>query len=123
MVQPIAVATSTSRRQRRGFCTANCWARPPPQETPSTSTRSYPSVVSIGRPAGPAAGRGRAAAAPASRPARHVEADHLDRGVERVDERLEAAQARADAVAQQQRRPVGVGAGADGDAQPPSARR
>ena len=36
---PVDVATSTSRRQRRGYWTASCWARPPPQEIPRTSKR------------------------------------------------------------------------------------
>jgi hypothetical protein len=35
---PGAVATSTSRRQRERWDTANCCATPPPQEMPSTST-------------------------------------------------------------------------------------
>ena len=44
---PMAVATSTSRRHLARWDAANCWATPPPQEMPSTSTRSWPSSVSM----------------------------------------------------------------------------
>jgi hypothetical protein len=43
---PVAVATSTSRRHLASWKRAKCWATPPPQEIPSTSTWSYPSSVS-----------------------------------------------------------------------------
>src|ERR1035438_5366901 len=47
MSAPVAVLTSTSRRHRARWKVAKCWATPPPQEMPSTSTASYPSAVSI----------------------------------------------------------------------------
>src|SRR5580698_8876614 len=46
MIAPVAVETSTSRRQRARWNAAKCWATPPPQEMPSTSTWSWPSSVS-----------------------------------------------------------------------------
>jgi hypothetical protein len=54
-----------------------------------------------GEPVGPGGQRGAAHAG-------DVEADHLDRRVERIDERLEDLQAGADTIGQQQRRPVPV---------------
>ena len=104
---PDPVATSTRRRTRSGRLSANCCASPPPQEMPRTSACSWPSWSS--RPASSDASvfrwygssRGRRAA-----DARHVEPDDFPPRIERVDERLEQLQARADAVAQQQRRPA-----------------
>ena len=46
---PVAVATSTRRRHLARWNAAKCCATAPPQETPSTSARSWPSSVS--RPA------------------------------------------------------------------------
>jgi hypothetical protein len=43
---PVAVETSTSRRQRARWNVAKCCATPPPQEMPSTSAWSCPSSVS-----------------------------------------------------------------------------
>ena len=43
---PVAVATSTNRRHLAAWNPAKCWATPPPQEIPSTSTWPYPSSVS-----------------------------------------------------------------------------
>ena len=39
---PVAVDASTSRLHVPAWVTANCCASPPPQENPSTSTRSWP---------------------------------------------------------------------------------
>jgi hypothetical protein len=36
---PVPVATRTSLRHRERWNAAKCWATPPPQEIPSTSTR------------------------------------------------------------------------------------
>jgi hypothetical protein len=44
---PVAVATRTRRRHLAAWNAAKCWATPPPQEIPSTSTWSYPSSVSM----------------------------------------------------------------------------
>jgi hypothetical protein len=48
ITDPVPVAASTSRRHRLRCWTANCWASPPPQEKPSTSTApGRPSAVSM----------------------------------------------------------------------------
>ena len=86
--------------------TAKCWASPPPQDSPRTSTG--PSMPEPVQHAGDDRGEGGQDVGD-DRPrraahARDVEPDHRPPRVQRVDERLQHLQARADAVHQQQRR-------------------
>ena len=89
---PAGTRRSAGRARRPTRCRARRTAR----------DRARPAAR---RPAGTAHGTGRAAATGRAADARRVEPDHLDRRVERGDERLEQFQAGADAVDQQQRDP------------------
>ena len=114
---PVAVDTSTSRRQRCGFWKASCWATPPPQEYPSTSN---PVVAELGEhPPGQPGEPGKRVGQPRHRRATYagyIETHHFDGRVQGADERLDRLERRADAVAEQQRRSV-PGTGTDRDAQ------
>ena len=108
MSEPVPVAASTSRRHRAGAATANCWASPPPQERPRTSTsrrspsRSQHAGRSPGRTSTGRRGRPGVGEPPTPGTSNRMT---VRRAVQRVDERLQHLQARADAVHQQQRQP------------------
>ena len=104
IIEPVPVATRTSRRTRHGVCRASCWASPPPQDSRGRrSARNQASHHGSDPRGQPGDGVGQWWRRAASHSG-NVEPHRPAPRIESVNQRLQGLEGRADPVAQQERR-------------------